>query len=432
MSEPEEEPGVPGGRTVRRGRRAGVAVFAAVVVSLAVGGVVVGPRLKSPAQVVADAAPPEASVVTAVAEERRLTEPVILRGRVKPGPSVPLRPPAAAVGEASVVTSVPVRKGDRLREGQVLLVRSGEPMFVVRMPFALYRDILPGMTGPDVAEIQRVLRRLGYRTGARGAYDEVTQAAVDRLYRDRGHRAPRSAAPDTGGGGDGSDGGDGGGEPDPGGREPSPQADAPASGPVLARSAVLRVDRTGRRVTRVRVKVGSVLSDARSPLVELDGGDPYLETLATAEQVDLLREGLRAQVTDDVAGRRAEAEIVSVGRSVVNGGQGEESGFRIRLEFTGAPLEPAEDRTVRVDVGAADGSAEVLAVPVTAVFSRPDGGTQVTVLGPGGRRTDVTVTAGKMAGGWVEITDAVPDGVLGPGTSVVVSESNLGGTGGRG
>jgi hypothetical protein len=58
---------------------------------------------------------------------------------------------------------------------------------------------------------------------------------------------------------------------------------------------------------------------------------------------------------------------------------------------------------------------------VSAIFSRADGTTFVTVV-EDGTPEDVTVRAGRMAGGWVEITGDTIGGRVIEGTEVVVSE----------
>ncbi|MCD0453103.1 peptidoglycan-binding protein [Actinocorallia sp. API 0066] len=374
-----------------------VALGTAVVgVLIVVTAVLVGVRTRSPDEAVADARPPRASPVTVEVERRVLTEPVVLRARVVAGRSTPLRPPEAATGADSVVTSVHVRRGQILREGDVVLVRSGAPMFALRLPFPLYRDITSGMKGPDVVELQRALGRTGAGTVTSGVFDAATREAVRRFYAARGFTAPTTATPD-----------------------PSLSADAQRRRPsvVFERSAVLRVDRSGRRVTRVLARVGTILKDADTAVAELDAGRPRLAAVAAADQVKLLSRAQPATVVDDITGTRTRARIVSVGDRVVRSPSGG-NGFLVRLAFTGAPLAPTEDRTVRVEVAVASTHAEVLAVPVTALFSRPDGTTIVTVV-HGGRHTDVTVRTGATAGGWTEI--APVDGIT-EGTPLLVSE----------
>ena len=146
-----------------RSRRGVLAVVVSVgsVVLLVVAAVMLGSWLRSPEQAAADAAPPKASLITVPVEERALSQPVVLRGRVLAGSSQKILPPASAVGGNSVVTAVPLKKGQSIEEGRVLVAVAGQPVFALRLDFPLYRDLVGGMTGPDVSEVQTALRRLG-------------------------------------------------------------------------------------------------------------------------------------------------------------------------------------------------------------------------------------------------------------------------------
>jgi hypothetical protein len=60
----------------------------------------------------------------------------------------------------------------------------------------------------------------------------------------------------------------------------------------------------------------------------------------------------------------------------------------------------------------------VLAVPLTAIYSRSDGATYVIVV-KAEVTTEVTVITGRSGGGWVEVA-AVSPGKLAPGDMVAV------------
>ncbi|CAL9491492.1 hypothetical protein SUDANB95_03226 [Actinosynnema sp. ALI-1.44] len=363
----------------RRGLVVALTGTAVALTALVATGVVLGPRLRSPQQAAADAAPPPASLVTVRAERRVLAEPIVLRGQVTAGASTPLLPPTAAVGESSVVTKVAVRTGQQLSEGDVVIARADEPMFALVLPFPLYRDIAPGDRGADVDAVQAVLRRLGYAVPRTGVLDAATQDAVRRLYAAKGW-AGRAA-----------DGG-------------------------LKRSAVVALDRPGRTVTAVHVRVGGALTDPKAPIVSLDGQPAFVRTRATRDQAHLLTAGQPVTIYDDAGGHRAAGSVGAVGTDLVAAEDGS-TGVEVTLDFTDQALAGATGRAVRIDI-VATSAEEVLAVPITAVLTRPDGTTFVTAVRPGGG-ADVTVTTGRSAGGWVAITPAEPDGVA-AGVEVVV------------
>ncbi|MEV4122151.1 peptidoglycan-binding domain-containing protein [Micromonospora sp. NPDC049645] len=383
----------PGKSLVGRRRRSVllVALFLASVLLVTVGAVLIGPTLRSPDQLAADAAPPPPSPVTASVERRKLVEPVVLRGRLQPGASVRVFAPAAALGPSSVVTKVLARNGDRAVEGRVLVERSGQPMFALALPFPLYRDLTAGARGPDVAEVQRALRRIGYTVPTSGVLDSTTRRQLTRFYRDRGYQVGGAAT---------------------------------GNAVLLPQSDVLLIDRSGRRLSTVHARVGQTLVDPKAPLLELDGQAPTIVATAAVEQAALLRPGQQADVTDDLADARTKAAVDTVGTDAVTGSDGQ-TGIEVRFRFTEAALTGDANRSVRLDVRTS-AAAEVLAVPVTAIYSRPDGSTFVTVVTDANDTTDVTVTTGQTAGGWVELREPAPAPVA-AGVSVMVGEQTEGG-----
>ncbi|HEX6352229.1 peptidoglycan-binding protein [Actinophytocola sp.] len=355
----------------RRWRRLVATAVAVLVVAVAVAvGVFLGPRLKSPEQAVADAAPPPASLVTARVERRVLAESVVLRGTVEPGASIKLEVPPGLAGPTAVVTDVRAEPGEPLREGAVLVEVAGAPVFGLVLPFPLYRDLTDGLSGPDVREVQRALVRLGYRTAVSGTFGADTQDALRRFYAARGYPVPEQAGPQT-------------------------------TTPMLPRTHVVRLDQPGRTISAIPIAVGAVLSEPAAVLAELDAGSATITALAGQQQVALLVPGTTADIVDDVRALTSTAVVETVATEPAQGETG--AAFPVRLTFTGAELTPTPNHTVRVTIGAALDAAPVLAVPVTAVYARPDGSTFVTVVDDPERTTDVTVRTGRSAGGWVEI-----------------------------
>ncbi len=378
----------------------------------------IAPTLRSPRQAAADAAPPSPSVVTAVAERRVLAEPLVLRGSVVAGASVAILPPVGAAGPTAVVTKVEMKSGDVVKSGTVLLEQSGAPIIGLTLPFPLYRDLVGGASGPDVSAVQQAIRALGYATSTSGTVDAATQSALTKLFKARGYAAPvpdgaaaalkqaqatRDAAVAAG--------------------SSLAEADAAlrvaqlAAGPCLPRSWVVRLTKPEHKVTTVTATVGAVLA-ADTAIMTVDGGVPTISVLATKEQVTLIQVGQKATVTDEVSGAVSEVAVAAVGTEASTDKGSGLVGFQVTLSFSGTPFN-APDRTVRVDLTSSQTSHEVLAVPVSAVYSRPDGSTFVTVLLPGDKQTDISVTSGQVAGGWVEIT-VVAGPAIEPGARVLV------------
>ncbi|CRK60012.1 Peptidoglycan-binding domain 1 protein [Alloactinosynnema sp. L-07] len=400
----------------KRRRRAWVVAVMATAAGVLVGvGLWIAPSLKSPEQAAADAAAPPASLVTVAVERRALVEKVLLRGKVEAGVAIKVAPPVS--GPTAVVTKVLVAPKDTLVEGKIAIEVAGEPVYPLVLPFPLYRDLVDGMTGPDVHEVQKALRRLGYPAPASGVFDVATQSSVRRMYLARGYRPAERAGATSGEAT----------APTPTSATPAPPK--PTAQVVLPKSHVIRVDRVNRVVSLVPVVVGDVLgagSPAAPPdgggpsapapgsvLLELDAGQATVVATVGHDQISSLKPGGAAEVIDDVLGATSAATVQSIGTEPKQGADGV-AGFDVRFSFAGTAMEPTPNHTVRITVGDATAAAPVLAVPVSAVYSMTDGTTFVTV-DDHGKTSDHKVRTGTSAGGWVEIVSApteLREGVL--------------------
>ncbi|MER6312616.1 peptidoglycan-binding domain-containing protein [Streptomyces sp. NPDC001581] len=169
----------------RRRKVLGAVVVAAALFSVA--GVGVGSIIKSPAQAAADKAAPPPSVLSAALEKRVLKDTVTIRGTVTADQSVQVTGAAAGAaggGAKPVVTKVNVKAGETVAPGKVLVETSGRPVFALQGALPVYRDLKPGATGQDVAQLQQALTALGHRTGAdaKGTFGPGTKAAVQAFY----------------------------------------------------------------------------------------------------------------------------------------------------------------------------------------------------------------------------------------------------------
>lgn len=172
----------------RRLRQA--ALLVGIAVLAAAGGVVVGSRLKSPGDAASQRQAPAASQITVPVEMRRLVSTLIVQGEMRYVEPATIRL-AGGVGGASgdrqVVTRLP-EVGAELVEGGVLLEVSGRPVFALVGELPMYRQLAPGSVGPDVAQLELALERLGFSPGAVDeAYDAGTEAALDAFYESRGY-----------------------------------------------------------------------------------------------------------------------------------------------------------------------------------------------------------------------------------------------------
>ncbi|MFD9479493.1 peptidoglycan-binding protein [Streptomyces nojiriensis] len=184
-----------------RGRRAVLAVVGGAAL-MAVGGLLATTLVKSPAQVAAETGPPAQGALTADVERRVLAQTVVMRGTVVADQSVAVSPQGVRSGEgtgAALVTKLPLKAGDAVTAGQLIAEVSGRPVFTLHGAQPMYRDLKPGATGDDVAQLQQALRELGHGTGgdAKGVFGAGTKAALAARYRAIGYE-PLPAVADGG------------------------------------------------------------------------------------------------------------------------------------------------------------------------------------------------------------------------------------------
>lgn len=174
--------------------RTTLGLLMAGMIGMGAAGVAVGTQLKSPAEVAADAAPPEASPVTAAVARKPLSSTVTTRGTIRfsdPKPvslAGPVGSPSGSSG-STVVTSI-VERGATLQEGDVPLTVAGRPVFILTGKLPMYRQIGPGDSGDDVRQLEEALARLGFDPGAvDGVADAAFLAAVQAMYAAKGFEA---------------------------------------------------------------------------------------------------------------------------------------------------------------------------------------------------------------------------------------------------
>lgn len=159
---------------------AAVLGFATIV---AIGAYVAGSRIESPADAAARTAPPPPSPILVPIERRALGSNIVVRGTGRFGipQKVSLAPSALKAGPGLIGT-LPARNAD-VREGITLLTVSGRPVFVLQGRIPAYRDMVPGIRGEDVRQLEQALVRLGFNPGPiDDVYDEQTAQAVAAWY----------------------------------------------------------------------------------------------------------------------------------------------------------------------------------------------------------------------------------------------------------
>jgi len=172
---------------------------------LAIGGLIGASFVKSPQQIAADTAAPPPTVTTAKVVSQILTSSVQMRGVVYPGTQYDVYPSApesdsaasdtgsaaggsAAGGSATggspgavYISRLDVAAGQRISNGEQLASIDGEPLFALAGRVPAWRDITPGESGPDVAELQKAPGP-GPSGGPFGNLPAAAQAAAGKCF----------------------------------------------------------------------------------------------------------------------------------------------------------------------------------------------------------------------------------------------------------
>jgi hypothetical protein len=348
-----------------------------VLLVLAVGlGAVAGAvadRFASPAQVAAKAAPPAPSLITARARFGVLSAIVQLRADVSTGDVVTVRAPGDLGGSLPVVTSVAVAAGQRVAPGQLLVTVAQRPVFVFAGLIPAFRAMSPGMTGPDVAELQAGLAAAGFGAGedTLGVYGPGTSAAVSAFYKANG------VTPVV-----------------------SPQVGGRQTGAVVPLGEVAFVPHLPASV----VSVDQLGSTAGPSVAQLVSGKATLTASAEPAQVSLLRAGMSAMAVSDVSGTDFAVRVSSFHGS--------------QVVFVPAGQLPSGMAGQNVQVTVTTSVVKALIVPVAAVSTSGSGQTLVTVRIRGGT-VQVPVRLGLASGGEQAVSPMRP-GALRSGDLVVL------------
>lgn len=173
-----------------RQRRRQAIVVIGVALLAGVGGMIVGTRVRSPADEAASRAAPTPSRITVLVERQVLESSLVLSGEVQYNEPATVKL-AGAVGvptdEAQVITRLP-EVDQVVQEGDVPFEVSGRPIIFLQGALPMYRRFVIGTQGPDVLQLEESLARLGLSPGTvDNLFDQATADAVSALYTDRGY-----------------------------------------------------------------------------------------------------------------------------------------------------------------------------------------------------------------------------------------------------
>ena len=367
---------------MRRGLR--VIAVLVIVVAAAVGGWIAGSQIRSPAQIAAETEPPEPSLIAVPVERTVISNDIITRGTARfENPESVVATGVVLPGVDPVVTLVP-EVGDVLEEGDVLYEVSGRPVFVLGGELPLFRSAERGDEGPDIAQFQEALTRLGfYDSEIDGEYGPSTERALVDFYEASGYEAYR-----------------------PGGRGRYP----------LVKTEFTFIDDLPIRVDAVLLDRGDAAS---GELMRVSGSRLAIDSSIDAGDVSLVQVGDAVVIDHQQLGIELDGQVSFVAETP---GTHDLAAEKLYIEVTPdelvAELNQANVR-ITIPVTARSTEGEVLAVPAAALSATGSGETIVTVLeSDESTRTVAVVTGLATTGGLVQVT--APNGDLDEDDWVVV------------
>lgn len=383
-------------------------IFVAALVVASVGGWLLGSRVTSPAEIAARTAAPQPSPILVPTETRVLATNVVTRGTGRFGAPREVGLVKSLVkGEIRVVTQLP-RLGHQVNEGDVLLTASGRPVIVLGGDQPSFRDLGPGMAGPDVDQLEAALLRLGYEPGTVGAaYDSETEQAVRSLYAGAGFE------PAVASNGQISEIFASGAEVIPG--------SIPSAGVLVPADEIFFVPALPVRVADITVGLGQSIE---GPVLTVTDANVSIDGSLPIEQSGLVRIGMPVVIDEPDLGIQTDGIISRIADAPGTDGV---DGFHLYFEVTVDDAPPnLVNASVRLTIAVASTSDEVLVVPITALTLAPDGSSQVQVDRDGTLQA-VEVRPGLSAQGFVEI-EAVGASLV-PGDLVLIGFDNGGNVG---
>jgi hypothetical protein len=371
-----------------------LAILITFAVLLSVVSALVGSRFSTTNQIAARSTPPPSSLITVPLQYGHLVASVSMRANVSVSDPVLVAVPDDLGSDLAVVTTLSVTNGSSVSEGQVLLSVAESPVFVLQGSIPAFRDMAAGDSGVDIAELQSSLHRIGLSTGTDpiGAFGAGTALAVSKLYATRGYQSPSQTT-----------------------------SKGKAFVPL---GEVVFVPRLPVSVTSLNVRLGG-LARAGDPLMTLSSGTVALSGVTDAVSAAALRVGDSCLVTSDSNGATFRATVTSVSKiassSQVVAGSGA-PGFPLSMAPIGQINSGFVGQNVSVQIQTRTTSAKTWIVPITAVYTRANGTSFVTVVTRRSRTTVVAVSPGLVTGGQEAVT--VVSGRLRVGEPVVVGANN--------
>lgn len=426
-------PGAPPGRAPLLRR---LITLVAVAVVVAGGAVVVALHTATPAQTAANARPPAPTVLTASVTHRVLTNSVVFRADVSDANPSVASVPASVGSDSQVITSMAVRRGATVTDGQLVAEVSTRPIFVAVGAVPAFRQMQPGSAGVDVLQLQQMLAGHGLLAGTPDkTFGASTANAVRALYRHNGAQvvltspdadqqlqaarakvtADRAALASP--------------APAPGAaaqlKADQAQLDQLASttGPVVPLGEVVFVPSLPSKVLSTGGGVGTVLKQGAA-VVSVGSGAVIARGGVDSGQLQGLRVGQPAVLDPGAqvgSARTYPATISAIAAQPSTDSNAGPPQTMVSVQVRGAATAlVGANVAVRVTLASSNGPVDI--VPLAALSSAADGSTAVTVLRPDGSQASVPVqvllttdsgvavapTSGRLAAGDKVVLGAAP------------------------
>ncbi|MGH2656110.1 MAG: peptidoglycan-binding protein [Actinomycetota bacterium] len=272
---------------------------------------------------------------------------------------------------SSTVTRL-LDQGARVERGEELFRVDEQPVTLLIGKIPIYRDLVPGDSGPDVRQLEVNLEKLGY-----GGF------TADAVYSSSTAEAVRDWQEDVG---------------------------AQVTG-VVSRASVVFMPERGR-VDSVHVDVGDSVSPG-TPVLDITGTEQVVSLEVDVDDRDLVEVDTDVTVAlpdgTEIAGTVTSLNVIEPEppAGVAEGAAAAPEDPVAEVEVTLADPAPKEfiDGPVDVIVGI-DERADVLSVPVNALLALAEGGYGLEVVSDDGTTEIVAVDTGLFTGGRVEVSGA--------------------------
>ncbi|MDR2985209.1 MAG: peptidoglycan-binding protein [Nocardiopsaceae bacterium] len=329
----------------------------------------------------APAATPRIRLSTATVKLTNLTATMLTAGVMGYAPARPLTNQIAGT-----YTHLP-SAGSTIAPGHVLYRVDNQPVIAMKGRTPAWRPMVPGITGPDVRELQANLIALGYADGLltapTGFYDSLTAAAVQRWQHAIGVLVTGQVG----------------------------------LGQVVFIPSAVRVGALIAAPGRAAFPGQEPYQVTTTKRIVIVPVNPTQPTVRIGERVSIV---LPSQTR--TRGRVTAIGPPPAGLSAASAGSGRHGSAASATVLILTPSRPAATgtgRDVAVQVSLTVQSVRhVLAVPVSALLALSGGGYGIEVVSASGRHHLVGVTAGTFAGGLVQVSGP---GVS-AGTKVVVAQ----------